>query len=248
MTTGIMPPQPPQVMFKQGDRVLHARRPEWGDGLVRQATAIAHDGKDAQRLIVDFPNKGRVTINTAIASLQAKEGNTTMSSSTTFPTRGFKSASTRNFDDLSNGSGSGANSGGGSGGTSGGGWLDRLAGNNNGHMSELWAMPASFNDVFASWGDRLKAVLATYRYGTDPRHARNILDWACEQTGLADPLTKYSRSELEHAFPRYIRDRDNYLFDMCRTLKRENRMDVIREVRAQCKLPAAMSMLDKAGR
>ncbi len=223
---------PTQVMFKQGDCVVHARRPEWGDGVVRQVTAIAHDGRDAQRLVVDFPNKGRVTINTAIATLQAKEGNATMSSTSTFPNRKFRESPSRPTPDM-----------GGS-----GGWLDRLSGTNKGHMSELWAMPASFNDVFASWSDRLKAVLDTYRYGTDSRHARNILDWAVEQTGLSDPLTKYTRSELEQAFPRYIRDRDNYLFDMLRTLKRENRGDVVKQVRAECKIPAAVSMLDRGFR
>ena len=51
----------------------HGRRPEWGDGTVDRAVSIKHEGRPAQRLIVRFAHRGRVSINTAIAELRRKE-------------------------------------------------------------------------------------------------------------------------------------------------------------------------------
>lgn len=207
---------------------MHPRRPEWGSGLVHQAMAVPQSGPAAQRLVIEFANQGRVTINTAVAPLlPAQEGAITMSatqSRPTFPTPGATPKP-----------------------SNGGGWLDRLEGNGVG-KEELWRMPASFTDPFATLSSRLAAVLDSFRYGTDPRHPRNLLDWAVAQTGLNDPLSKYTRTELEQAFPRFVRDRDNYFFDMVRTIRRQNRQDLLQQARQGRLDPAAIKALDRATR
>lgn len=51
----------------------HAVRPEWGEGVVESA-AQAPGEAGAQRLVVSFANHGRVTINTAFASIIPANG------------------------------------------------------------------------------------------------------------------------------------------------------------------------------
>jgi hypothetical protein len=67
--------------YQQGDVVTHPRRPEWGQGVVKAAQAIVHQGNAAQRLSIEFANHGRVVINTAVAPLAPKGKKQTMSSS-----------------------------------------------------------------------------------------------------------------------------------------------------------------------
>jgi hypothetical protein len=61
------------MQFHRGDRVRHAVRPEWGEGVVEQAGPAPSAG--AQRLVVTFTNHGRVTVNTAFASIIPANGN-----------------------------------------------------------------------------------------------------------------------------------------------------------------------------
>ncbi len=125
--------------FGRGDIVVHPRRPEWGHGVVVQATNIKHQGQDAQRLVLDFANHGRVTINTAVAPLQPKEtGIATMSATRT------------------------------TGHASSGGWLASLERNGSAH-DELTRLPDRLSDPFESLANRLNATLDTYRYSTEAR-------------------------------------------------------------------------------
>ena len=51
-------------------------------------------------------------------------------------------------------------------------------------------------DPFSSATERLKATLDNFRFNAQ---ARPLIDWAIAQTGLDDPLTLYTRQELEQA-------------------------------------------------
>lgn len=53
-----------------GDRVVHATKPEWGQGDVLEAVAAQHEGKPCQRLTVRFARAGLKTVLTAIAELR----------------------------------------------------------------------------------------------------------------------------------------------------------------------------------
>lgn len=200
--------------FERGDRVQHPKRPEWGAGQVRKVEAMVHEGQPAQRVTVDFANKGRVVINTGVVPLEGKGTDTNMTS--------IDASALKNADR---------------------GWLDNLEQSRNGN--ELWSLPASLSDPFASEAQRLRATLDTFRYSTEPRA---LMDWAVAQTGLDDPLSKYTRQELEQAFPRYARDRNNHLFDLVRQMKRNGQKHLVQQAQRETRLPAARSALDKAMR
>jgi hypothetical protein len=220
------------TQFTRGDVVIHPRRPEWGDGVVDQAVTTTHEGKAAQRLVVRFSNQGSVTINTGVATLVRKDA---ISAMTTTTTPSFATA-------LKTGAGAREGASGGSGGSEGGGgWLASLG--SGPQTAELHRLPEAMTDPFASIQKRLTATLESYRYSTEPR---SLVDWGCAQTGLNDPLSKYTRHELEQAFPRFARDRDHHLNDLIRTLKKQGKASLIEEVLRSITLPAARTALQRA--
>ena len=121
------------------------------------------------------------------------------------------------------------------------GWLGSL-GRSSG-SDELWRLPDAMTDPFLSIQKRLDATLDSYRFSTEPR---SLIDWAIAQTGLSDPLSKYSRPELEQAFPRFARDRDNHLFDMVKSLKRQNQLPMLQQAAQAAKHPGGRSALQRA--
>jgi hypothetical protein len=128
-----------------------------------------------------------------------------------------------------------------------GGWLDNLNHpSTKKHGEELYALTDPMIDPFQNIPKRIQSTLDSYRFGTDARNAKNILEWAIGQTGLNDPLSKYTRPELEQAFPRFLRDRDNHLFDLVKQLKRANRQDQLMDLLKAQRLPAAREALQRA--
>lgn len=214
--------------FKVGDKVAHPKKPEWGTGTVMQAQPATHDGIQAQRLRVNFANKPNTTVNTAIAPLissDAAKQATPLPKPNPLPKGlGQDMTMSTNTDKL------------------GPGWLDQLEGKNGGKR-ELWDIPDACNDPFASDEEQLDATLDTFKYNTDPGP---LFQWAVVQTGLDDPLSKHTRVELEQAFPRFARDRDNRLFELVRQMKRNGEIDTLRRKAQQCPHRAGRQMLEKA--
>ncbi|MCX5659282.1 MAG: hypothetical protein NTW19_06110 [Planctomycetota bacterium] len=124
------------------------------------------------------------------------------------------------------------------------GWLGGLGEKRTGE--ELYKLPDVMTDPFATHARRLQATLDSYRFGTDGRDPRLLLDWAVAQTGLNDPLTKYTRPELEQAFPRYNRDRENHLFELVRFMKRQGEAATLNKMVQEATLPAARAALQRA--
>lgn len=205
--------------FSRGDVVIHTRRPEWGDGLVDEVVNIDHEGKAAQRLIVKFANQGRVTLNTGIAPLVSKDAAVAMS---TFRNPTYSPASASATPPAA-----------------GKDWLSVFEKQEH----ELHKLPDSLSDPFMGTIARIETTLETYRYSTE---ARSLIEWAIAQTGLNDPMTKYTRHELEQGFERYARDRDVHLKDLVRQMKQQGRLNEVEQLRRQLKLPAAVSALDRA--
>lgn len=56
-----------------GDSVMHAKRPEWGPGVVTGATPALIEGKRCQRLTIRFQSGGIRTLSSAIADLHTSE-------------------------------------------------------------------------------------------------------------------------------------------------------------------------------
>ena len=209
--------------FKVGDKVAHPKKPEWGTGVVVDARPASHNGIEAQRLRVDFANKRNTTINTAIAPLVSGE-QLNQSFKPTPKGLGQDMSMSTNASNL------------------GSGWLDELEGANGGKR-ELWDLPQGCDDPFSSDEEQLDCTLDTFKYSTDPGP---LFQWAVVQTGLDDPLTKYTRVELEQAFPRYTRDRDNRLFELVRMMKRNGQLDLLRKKAQSCPHRAGRQLLEKA--
>lgn len=212
--------------YRVGDTITHQARPEWGLGRIRKTDLVTRDGVATQRLVVDFSSKGRVTLDTATAPIGPAPA----------PRAGHAHASAQDHDMTTHSGSSLSNNGG---------WLAELESRANGgkQSHELWDLPEALSDPFLSDEQRLNATLETYRFSTA---ARSLIEWAQKQTGLDDPLTKYTRTDLEQAFPRFARDRDLHLKEMVRTLKRGGKLRMIEQVRNRCQIPAAVSAIDKA--
>ena len=217
--------------FNKGDRVIHPRRPEWGQGVVEQAGQILHQGQPAQRLTVRFVNHGRVTVNSAVAQLK-RQGELVNMTTTSTKAPTAQSA-----------------------GNAGKGWLAALEDQQN--DQQLWSLPDAMKDPFATLEARLQATLDSYRYcdpptngqprrPTLPRDPRKLLEWAIAQTGLTDPMTKYTRHEIELGFQRFARDRDLHLADLAREGKRGGEHHTLHEVAKRLTNPVARLALADA--
>ena len=79
-------------------------------------------------------------------------------------------------------------------------------------------IPEDARDPFSTPAKRLEASLDLYKY--EP-HGASLLDWAAMQSGLADPLERFNRHELEAFFERFRFNLDAHL------------AKVVREVRVQ---------------
>lgn len=69
-------------------------------------------------------------------------------------------------------------------------------------------LPEPATDPFSTPKARLAASAALYRYN---EHGGSLLDWAATQSGLKDPMTRFSRHELEDLFKRWVMFRDEQL-------------------------------------
>ncbi|HAI14363.1 MAG TPA: hypothetical protein DCM28_21845 [Phycisphaerales bacterium] len=179
-----------QPLFKPGDLVKHPLRPEWGDGEVRQVALTKYNGKEGQRLVIVFKNHGKVTINTAVVQLNAKDK----------ANNDMKSAQSAD-------------------------WLSDIEAQQGNRQNNLTGLPESITDPFTDIITRVERTLGDYKY-TD-QNPRSLLDWAMRQTGMDDPLSQYTRHDLEEAFKRYVYLRYKHLLELVRTVKRSNKRPLL---------------------
>ncbi len=69
-------------------------------------------------------------------------------------------------------------------------------------------LPENAEDPFASIESRLKATLGLYRFSPS---GGALIDWAAAQCGLKDPLSRFSRHELEEFYRRFEVSREQHL-------------------------------------
>jgi Protein of unknown function (DUF3553) len=80
-------------------------------------------------------------------------------------------------------------------------------------------LPDLSTDPFKSRRLRLESSLGLYRFsGT----GSSLLDWAAMQTGMKDPLSRFSRHDLEHQFQRFSHALDQHVRKLVQELKRED--------------------------
>jgi len=77
-------------------------------------------------------------------------------------------------------------------------------------------IPEAARDPFSTPIRRLEATLALYKYTPD---GASLLDWAAMQSGLADPLERFNRHELEAFFERFRFHLDAHLGKVVREVR-----------------------------
>jgi hypothetical protein len=210
-----------QDKFQIGDRVLHPRKPEWGVGTVASAAGAVHEGSPCQRLSIRFDRAGLKTITTAFVNLRrASKADSVITESKPATASGpaSGSASGGGFSSgygTGSGYGSGYGSGHGSGGGDGSGRDPFGPPPSHGLPTEprelrrkMTGIPDDAVDPFQTDAARLRAVLGLYRFEPTPG---SLIDWAAAQSGLSDPLSHFSRHELEEYFGDFRRNLDKAL-------------------------------------
>jgi hypothetical protein len=103
-------------------------------------------------------------------------------------------------------------------------------------------LPETATDPFLSLEKRLANTLALYRFSTE---GGPLIAWAAAQTGLADPLTRFSRQELEQFFDKFRLLRDEHLRKLASDARRKAPEALERELAKAA--PEARRMLGRAG-
>ncbi len=120
-----------------------------------------------------------------------------------------------------------------------GGWLDEASLTNP--SEAMGKLPEAAIDPFATPVQRLESTVKLYRFSREPAA---LLDWASTQTGLADPLSRFSRAELEQFFERYEHNRDKHLRDLVHEVRRTDQAAADRVMSAAP--PAARTALKRS--
>jgi hypothetical protein len=179
--------------FAFGDRVRHNKRPEWGIGTVTKIEdAPVLNGSRPQRLSIRFPNAGIKTLISNQAELEKVNGLTSPYSEN--GSNGVEAWSKVGESD----------------------WLSGVA--ERKVKESMIALPPDVRDPFNSMQKRLTIMLDLYRFN---RSGRGLMDWAVAQSGLDDPLSKFTRQDLEQFFDRWVCERDNYLAKLLQEARTE---------------------------
>lgn len=80
-------------------------------------------------------------------------------------------------------------------------------------------LPEPATDPFRSRRARLEHTLSLFRFTAA---GASLLDWAASQSGLRDPLTRFSRHELEQYFERFKQGLESHARRLIVELKRED--------------------------
>ncbi len=198
----------PATSWKKGDLVVHPSKLEWGVGEVLTAQSILHEGKPCQRVGVRFTRAGMKVLSTAFANLAVAPAHLTGAAPAGDQPRPLPFAPARPFPpDEPEAAGD-------------------LAPDDappepdrRETTARLRALPERATDPFTPLPARLAATLDLYRF--EPRGG-SLLDWAAAQAGLRDPLSLYSRHELEQHFETFRVALDAHARDLARDLRRQD--------------------------
>ncbi|CAG1008591.1 hypothetical protein PHYC_03587 [Phycisphaerales bacterium] len=183
--------------WNRGDNVMHSAKPEWGAGEVLVAEPAIHEGKPCQRLTIRFSRAGTKILSTAFADLRRAIG---PAPSAPAPDQETK-PSTPAFAS-SNGSNPFA-----------------APAPDDDYGALLAGLPDRATDPFQTLRSRLAATLDLYRFNDS---GGSLLDWAAAQTGLKDPLSRFSRHELEQSFAKFRVEVDNHLRKLVRDMAKQD--------------------------
>lgn len=177
--------------YQIGDRIRHARRPEWGIGTITRVDRLQMQGQVGQRLEVRFSNAGVKTISTIGAELERLDQPGAIAPSNgTFAEREARHET---------------------------GWLGEIA--KRKPEEALVELPEEVTDPFRGVRERIKSTLELYRF--EPTGGK-LIDWAVARTGLEDPLSRFTRQELEQYFSRWAFARQQHLGKLLKDARTEH--------------------------
>ena len=169
--------------FEYGDRVRHTRRPEWGIGSIVKTEHLSVNGQEAQLVAVRFPNDGVKTISTAHAELEVvvSEAVVGAADADEHPLAGWDKMTESD-------------------------WLGEVA---QRKVHEVMVrLSEAIRDPFNSLQERLRSCLELFRFD---RTGGSLVEWAVAQSGLNDPLSRFTRHELEVFFDQWSDNRAQHL-------------------------------------
>ena len=228
------------LVFQTGDTVALGTRPEWGSGKVRETQAITHDGSAAQRIRVDFKNAGSKWLNTGVAQIEKRAAAKAKTQNTSPRNTPQEVPVLRVSGDAALNRAEAAATGGEN--LPQEGWLDQLE-EDNPYLDKLKNLSPDLDDILLDPIERLRRTVDAYKYS---QASGPLFTWACAQTGLDDPLSVFSRVDLEEAFFSYSRKRDDHLFALVRQLRREENLEPAREIMKSTPHKKARELLQKA--
>lgn len=97
------------------------------------------------------------------------------------------------------------------------GWLGEIA--KNKPEEALVELPEEVTDPFRSVRDRLERTLGLFRF---EQSGGKLIDWAVARTGLDDPLSRFTRQDLEQYFSRWAFARQQHLHKLLKEAKNEH--------------------------
>ena len=200
--------------WSYGDKVVHTGKPEWGVGLVTGASGAVHEGRPCQRVVVRFERAGVKTLSTAFAELKPASEVPALALAEAMDVGEGSEAS--NGHGVKAGIGAAVN-GSSHNGDGEGGWLEKAGAPTPTEV--MTRLPDATTDPFTTLAQRLKATIGLYRF-TDS--GGSLLDWAAAQSGLKDPLSRFSRHELEQVFRRFCFVRDEHLKRLVLEMKKQD--------------------------
>lgn len=173
----------PKESFEFGDRVRLRRRPEWGIGSIVKVEAAMRNGTRSQSISVRFANEGLKVLNTSVAELElvSHEHDEALADAKAHPMVQWQKFSE-------------------------GDWLAPMA--QRKIQEVMISLPENVRDPFRSIRIRLRQTLDLFRF---ERTGGSLIEWAIAQTGLDDPLTRFTRQELELHFDRWMTQRQSHL-------------------------------------
>lgn len=203
----------PVTALKQGDRIRHPKRPEWGVGEVTRVELITHDGQSEQRVWVRFKSVGLKTLLASIAQPEHTEP-----AKSDLESQFHAQPTLVDLEALREG-----------------GWLGDIA--KKKPEDAMRSLPPRATDPFLSASKRLEHTLSLYRFGA---HGRSLIEWAVAQSGLEDPLSRFSRHELEQFHQRWRFDLDAHTGRLLQELRREPH--TVQQLLARAPVPAVAAV------
>jgi hypothetical protein len=174
--------------FKIGEKVRHAKRPEWGVGSIAKIEVITRDGRPDRRIWIRFPGVGEKTVLASMAELEHTDGGDVLPGAPTLADLHAQADS---------------------------GWLGEISKRKPEDL--MSRLPDTATDPFVPLRRRLEFVLGLYRFDA---HGK-LIEWAIAQSGLNDPMSRFSRHDLEAFFQRWKFALDAQLGKLLQEARRE---------------------------